>query len=122
MVLIELSNDITPLLEMIFRRSLTTGQVPEDWKEVNVVLIFKKADRHKPSNYRPVSLTCMSSQIMEHVSVSNLLKHNRYSKPLTSSPAWLPSKLLLRISTSSPYPGPITSCTAPTDMLIMDFK
>ena len=26
----ELSNKIAPLLEMIFRRSLTTGQIPKD--------------------------------------------------------------------------------------------
>ena len=30
MVLKELSNEIAPLLEIISRRSLTTGQVPED--------------------------------------------------------------------------------------------
>ena len=45
-VLIELSSEITPLSEMIFRCSLTTGQVPEDWKEANVAPIFKKGDKH----------------------------------------------------------------------------
>ena len=75
MVLKELSNKIAPLLEMIFRRSLTTGQVPKDWKEANVAPIFKKDNKHKPSNYRPVSLTCISSKIMERIIVSDLIKH-----------------------------------------------
>ena len=54
-VLKELSKEIALLLQIILRRSLrpTTGQVPEDWKDANVAPIFKKGDRHKPSNYRP---------------------------------------------------------------------
>ena len=36
MVLKELSNEIAPMLQIIFQISLTTGQVPDDWKEGNV--------------------------------------------------------------------------------------
>ena len=63
------------MLRIIFQISLTTGQVPDDWKEANVAPIFKKGDKHKPSNYRPVSLTCITSKIMEHIIVSNLMKY-----------------------------------------------
>ena len=59
-VLKELSNEIAPILQIIFQISLTTGQVSDDWKEANVSPIFKKGDKHKPSNYRPVSLTCIT--------------------------------------------------------------
>ena len=38
----ELSNEIAPLLEMIFCRCLTTGQVPEDLKEANVAPISQE--------------------------------------------------------------------------------
>ena len=34
MVLKKLSNEVAHLLEMIFRRSLATGHVQEDWKEL----------------------------------------------------------------------------------------
>ena len=43
-VLKELSNEIAPILQIIFQISLTTGQVPDDWKEANVAPIFKKGD------------------------------------------------------------------------------
>ena len=50
MILKELSNEIAPILQIIFQISLTAGQVPDGWKEGNVAPIFKL----KPSNYRPM--------------------------------------------------------------------
>ena len=68
---------ISPILEIIFNKSLQTGQVPNDWKEANVAPIFKKGDKHNPSNYRPISLTCIISKCMEHniILVSNIMQH-----------------------------------------------
>ena len=74
-VLKELSHAISPILEIIFNMSLQTGQVPNDWKEANIAPIFKKGDKHSPSNYRPVSLTCIIAKCMEHILVSNMMKH-----------------------------------------------
>ena len=74
-VLKELSHHISPILEIIFNKSLQTGQVPNDWKEANVAPIFKKGDKHNPSNYRPISLTCIISKCMEHILVSNIMQH-----------------------------------------------
>ena len=79
-VLKELSNQIAPILQIIFQISLTTGPVPYDWKEANVAPIFKKGDKHKPSNYRSVSLTCIALKIMEYIIVSNLMKHHEIQK------------------------------------------
>ena len=82
--------------------------MPDDWKEANVAPIFKKGDKHKPSNYRPVSLTCITSKIMEHIIVSNLMKHLEISKSehSISSLAWFSAKSFLRITASSPLSGP----------------
>ena len=55
--------------------SLQNGQVPNDWKEANIAPIFKKGDKHSRSNYRPVSLTCIIAKCMEHILVSNMMKH-----------------------------------------------
>ena len=42
--------------------------------------IFKKGHRYDPANYRPISLTCVVSKIMEHVVCSNIMnfasRHN----------------------------------------------
>ena len=71
----ECADQLSPILAQIFQQSITTGQVPDDWRRANVVPIFKKGDRTKPSNYRPVSLTAIACKILEHVIVSNMMDH-----------------------------------------------
>ena len=44
-------------LARVFNLSLKEGVVPVDWKEANIITLFKKASRNKSKNYRPVSLT-----------------------------------------------------------------
>ena len=62
----ETSKEIAPALTFIFQASLQQSSIPSDWKKANVVPLFKKGDRAAPSNYRPVSLTCICSKILEH--------------------------------------------------------
>ena len=50
-VLKQCANELTPILTCIFQQSLSTGEVPLDWKHANVVPIFKKGNRFKPENY-----------------------------------------------------------------------
>ena len=42
----ELAEDIAPLLLMIFRKSLATGEVPDDWRTANVTPAFKKGQKY----------------------------------------------------------------------------
>jgi hypothetical protein len=46
----------------------------EDWKLANVSPIFKKGDKSKPANYRPVSLTSVCCKVIEHIIHSHLMK------------------------------------------------
>ena len=50
---------ISPSLAFISQASLQQCSLPLDWKRANIVLLFKKGDISLPSNYRPVSLTCV---------------------------------------------------------------
>ena len=52
-----------------------TGQLPDDWKLANVVPVFKKGNTSLAANYRPISLTCVSCKIMEHIITSNVMRH-----------------------------------------------
>ena len=44
----------------------------QDWKKANVAPIYKKSERYCVANYQPVSLTCMSSKLMEHIVTKHL--------------------------------------------------
>ena len=74
-VLKELRSEIAPIIQLIFERSLATGEVPSDWTKANVSPIFKKDDKSDPANYRTISLTCALCKVMEHIVASNLTKH-----------------------------------------------
>ena len=69
----EMAPSITRALTLIFQASYDQGQVPEDWKRANVTPLFKKGDKSKAANYRPVSLTSTCLKIMEHIVHSNLM-------------------------------------------------
>ena len=74
-VLKELAPSIAPILQIIFAKSLKTHQVPEDWKQALISPIYKKGNRDCPSNYLPISLTCICSQLMEHIVTSSMITH-----------------------------------------------
>ena len=78
----ECAEDLAPILTVIFSKSLQAGIVPDDWKTANVSAVFKKGQRYDPANYRPVSLTCLCCKMLEHIIVSNVMKHVHSNKIL----------------------------------------
>ena len=84
-VLKELSSELAPILTLLFKASLHQQSLPNIWKHANVSPIYKKGEKTNPSNYRPVSLTCISYKLLEHIICSNLnqhLKRNNILYPL----------------------------------------
>eukprot|EP00061_Rhincodon_typus_P010113 g34149.t1 len=51
-ILREARKEIAGALRKIFVSSLATGEVPENWRIVNIVPLFKKGGRDIPANYR----------------------------------------------------------------------
>ena len=74
-ILKELAPEIAPILTLIFRRSYSSGQIPNIWKSANVCPVFKKGTKYDPINYRPISLTCKSCKVMEHIVTSHIMTH-----------------------------------------------
>ena len=70
-----MASEISPCLVLIFSASLHQGMVPQDWKQALVSPLFKKGNRKDPSNYRPISLTCICSKLLEHIIHSNIMLH-----------------------------------------------
>ena len=60
-----LANQLAQPLTVMFNMFMQAGEVPYQWKQANVVPIFKKGSSAVPKNYRPISLTCVGSKIFE---------------------------------------------------------
>ena len=71
----EIDLQISSFLAMIFQASLNQCKLPAEWKVAHVVPVFKKGDRSSPNNYRPISLTCLCCNILEHIIYSNIFAH-----------------------------------------------
>ncbi|PKU44242.1 rna-directed dna polymerase from mobile element jockey- hypothetical protein [Limosa lapponica baueri] len=84
-VLRELAEVIAELLSIIFKRSWKTGEVPEDWRNANVIPVFKKGKKEDPGNYRPVSLTSIPGKMMERLVLGIILKHMEEKQAIRSS-------------------------------------
>ena len=74
-VMKEAAEEIAPFLRDIYHQSLQQGTVPEDWRSANISCIYKKGDRTRPENYRPVSLTSVPCKIFEHIIFHHIMKH-----------------------------------------------
>ena len=84
-VLKELAHELTPVMSLFFQASVNQGSIPDEWKEANVVPIFKKGDKSKAVNYRPVSLTVVLCKVMKHIICSNVMKHLDRNNILTDA-------------------------------------
>ena len=74
-VLKQLKIEIASVIYLLFEKTLQTRQLPSDWKKAQVCPLFKKCDKTEPSNYRPISLTCILCKVMEHIIASKLSTH-----------------------------------------------
>ena len=66
-LLSEIAVDIVVPITQIFKDSLASMKLPEDWKHARVSALFKKGKKNLANNYRPVSLTSILCKCMEHI-------------------------------------------------------
>jgi len=59
--------ELAPSLAILFNKSMQSGILPIQWKHANVTPAFKlgSGDKHIVNNYRPISLLCVVSKVME---------------------------------------------------------
>ena len=89
------AEELTQILQVFFQQSLDTGMVPTDWKTANVATIYKKGNKNMVSNYRPVSLTSVSCNFLEHIAFRAIIDHVAFYKILRKVPTWLQSSAQL---------------------------
>ncbi len=73
----------TPL-SLIFTSFMSVGKLPLEWTHAIVTPVYKSGDASNVANYRPISLTCVASKLMERIIVTDMLcflrEHNAISK------------------------------------------
>jgi len=57
------------------QESIELGEVPQLWKDSYVTAIYKKGSKSNPSNYRPISLTCILCKTLENIIRIRILEH-----------------------------------------------
>ena len=62
-------------LSIIYNRYMSSGHVPQVWKDGNITPIFKKGVKGDPGNYRPISLTSVPCKIMEAIIKDQIVNH-----------------------------------------------
>ena len=72
-VLKELATELCPVFAHLFQQSIDTGEIQKEWSLANICPLFKKSDRSLACNYRPVSLTCVPCNLLEHIVCSNIM-------------------------------------------------
>ena len=72
-LLLEIVKQISIPLATVFNLSIEEGVVPLEWKEANIIPLFKNGSRSKSENYRPVSLTSVVCKLLERLIKDHLV-------------------------------------------------
>ena len=71
----------------MFKQIFSTVFIPDAWKKAIITPVHKKGTTDLVSNYRPISITCVSCKLLEritanqiysHLNVNNILCHEQH--------------------------------------------
>ena len=71
----QLCEELAPVFTSLFRQSFDSGDLPSPWTLAWIAPVFKKGQRNLSENYRPVSLTCVSCKLLEHIFCTHSRRH-----------------------------------------------
>ena len=84
-LLMERVEEISISLARVFNLSLKEGVVSFEWKEANIIPLFKKGSKNKSENYRPVNLTSVICKLLERLIKDHMVDFLVRHKLLNSS-------------------------------------
>jgi hypothetical protein len=80
----KIAHSVCNPLAFLFDMSFRTHTLPSSWLHAIVTPVFKKGTTSSPSNYRPISLTCVCCRVMERIInrelMDYLLSHHLITK------------------------------------------
>ena len=87
-ILKETVEQISTPLAHVFNVSLHEGIVPLEWKEANIIPLFKKCSRNKYVDYRPVSSTSVICKLLETIIRDHMMDFLIKHKLINPSQYW----------------------------------
>ena len=66
-ILKQCDTSITQPIHYLFNLTLSYSMISKEWKIHQIVPVFKSGDKSLVQNYRPISLLCNISKILEHI-------------------------------------------------------
>ena len=110
-------------LVIIFNLILQSNTIPHQWKTAIVVPIFKKGNRSKVENYRPISLTSCLCRIFESIIYVKILSHLQTNSLLSPYQfGFLPHRNSCSQLLSCLYKWTISFCSkTPTHVIYADY-
>ena len=70
-----LHEELAQVFTLLFQKTYEEGSLPDVWKTAWITPIYKKDAKCLAANYRPVSLTCVSCTLFEHILASHIRNH-----------------------------------------------
>ena len=67
------SCSLLPVITSLFLKCLMTASLPQEWKTHKIVPIHKSGDKTLISNYRPISLLCITSKVLESIIYNKII-------------------------------------------------
>ena len=74
-ILKEIKEEVALPLKILFCRSMDENKTPGEWKESDVVPIFKGGSKFLPKNYRPVNLMKTICKVKEMIDRDDIVEH-----------------------------------------------
>jgi hypothetical protein len=77
--------EMSRYLNRLFRLSVTSGSLPQEWKHANVTPIYKSGGKRLKENYRPISLTSCVCKVLESLVLTAMHSFLSTNCPLSDS-------------------------------------
>jgi hypothetical protein len=97
-VLPRLSDVLSIPLSQIFAASFALGVLPAQWKTAKIIPIHKKKLRTSVQNYRPISLLCCCSKVMESIISECLVDFLEFNELISANQFGFRGKGLLLVN------------------------
>ena len=79
-------NSLCLLFSLIFQKSFNNTDLPKDWKQANLVPVFKgKGNKYDVNNYRPITPTSTIGKVVETIIHNYITEHCEKLKLLHSA-------------------------------------